>query len=563
MAPAAGQAERLQRPQYFAEHAPPEKNILIRAGAGTGKTHTMISRVGYICYSQKVPLRQMARRIVMITFTNEAADQMAEKLKTYFRNCYLITGRAAYLDMVSQVDAMQISTIHAFARQLIGKLGTAFGYGAEPGIIAGDYHRQRKVSDMLDAYILQKEKAFDRLGIEENPGEWLEYALQKNYRTDRALLQLFESSFASWGNRPEPLLFYRAERDGLIGLRDCNHYLLNQKEKFFRRLSISGDEMRIPTLIQEIRRLQRRIGYEEAQGMALSSKEKSIAILVRENWQAEVVRRECGKAGISIQTHTGGDLYCSQPALDMMTLVNALVHFDEAGYLYSLATSNFFHLDIPKSNLLSIREGPGAGGFKGQAAALIRLMNLLLANAGSRESRWEYIVASLRTKPVLQVIRQIYNALEPWRNCSGDLWKQRDYQLQVDLLFEQLINACHVDSLTINTLQAYLYNCIVSQVSVDSRRASAEEEIPLQCITVHKAKGLAYGHVILPFCSAPLGLLKKSPCMSPWKSGTAAFASDTACASAARGKGCKTATMTRPPKSPKRSGRKPASSTWP
>ena len=345
-------------PQYFAEHAPPEKNILIRAGAGTGKTHTMISRVGYICYSQKVPLRQMARRIVMITFTNEAADQMAEKLKTYFRNCYLITGRAAYLDMVSQVDAMQISTIHAFARQLIGKLGTAFGYGAEPGIIAGDYHRRRKVSDMLDAYILQKEKAcggdftqklgmpvyairesildfigklhsknldigsiragdfgplspddphaalhellaavipaaeracadqlrennqihlgsimsvinrfmsapenkarirglkeeetarqflfvdefqdtddiqietlltlaalldyrlflvgdvkqciyrfrgakekaFDRLGIEENPGEWLEYALQKNYRTDRALLQLFESSFAS------------------------------------------------------------------------------------------------------------------------------------------------------------------------------------------------------------------------------------------------------------------------------------------------------------------------------------------------------------------------------
>ena len=130
--------------------------------------------------------------------------------------------------------------------------------------------------------------------------------------------------------------------------------------------------------------------------MALSSKEKSIAILVRENWQAEVVRRECGKAGISIQTHTGGDLYCSQSALDMMTLVNALVHFDEPGISTASPPLTFFHLDIPKINLLSIREGPRRG-FKGQAAALIRLMNLLLANAGSRESRWEYIVASLRT----------------------------------------------------------------------------------------------------------------------------------------------------------------------
>ena len=45
----------------------------------------------------------------------------------------------------------------------------------------------------------------------------------------------------------------------------------------------------------------------------------------------------------------------SQPAMDMLTLVNALVHFDEADYLYNLVTSNFFNLDIPKSNLYEIR----------------------------------------------------------------------------------------------------------------------------------------------------------------------------------------------------------------
>ena len=70
--------------QYQVEHSSPEKNIVIRAGAGTGKTYTMISRIGFICYTQNVPLHKMADRIVMITFTNEAADQMEEKLKTYF-----------------------------------------------------------------------------------------------------------------------------------------------------------------------------------------------------------------------------------------------------------------------------------------------------------------------------------------------------------------------------------------------------------------------------------------------------------------------------------------------
>ena len=78
--------------------------------------------------------------------------------------------------------------------------------------------------------------------------------------------------------------------------------------------------------------------------MKLSEKEKSIAILVRENWQADLVRSECARLGISVQTSTGGDLYMSQPTLDMMTLVNALVHFDEADYLYNLVTSNFLIL---------------------------------------------------------------------------------------------------------------------------------------------------------------------------------------------------------------------------
>ena len=156
--------------QYLVEHANPLMNIVIRAGAGTGKTYTMISRIAFICYTQGIPLRQMADRIVMITFTNEAADQMESKLKAYFRSCYLLTSREDYLDMISCIDHMQISTIHAFAKYLIAQLGSSFGYGIDVGITSSEFYRRRKISDLLDSYIQQKTREYgkgyaDRLSL--------------------------------------------------------------------------------------------------------------------------------------------------------------------------------------------------------------------------------------------------------------------------------------------------------------------------------------------------------------------------------------------------------------
>ncbi len=248
-----------------------------------------------------------------------------------------------------------------------------------------------------------KEKAFDQLGIDKNPEKWLEFSLRRNYRTDKHLLDIFDRSFAAWGEMDEELLTYDAAKDKLIGTRDYNGKYSGSKSRFYRRLPAANEEMRIPILVEEIKRIQKRIQYEESHGMKLSAKEKSIAILVRENWQADMIRTDCAKLGISVHTNTGGDLYMSQPAMDMLTLVNALVHFDEADYLYNLVTSNFFNLDIPKSNLYEIRMKIRNGKWgakadeKEQVNYLINFMNLMLANTVDKNNRWEYIVASLRT----------------------------------------------------------------------------------------------------------------------------------------------------------------------
>lgn len=669
--------------QYFVEHADSDKNIMIRAGAGTGKTYAMISRIAYICYTQKAPLEDMAERILMITFTNEAAEQMASKLKAYFRNLCVLCANQPWgrecLTMISRIDQMQISTIHSYAKTLMAQLGSEFGYGIDLSVTSSEYQRRKKVMDCIDAHIRDKrrengsnymdslcmpvyeirdsvldfigklrnqsvnisaleaanfgsipenspfqafhellvhviptvereyerellennkihlgalmsfphravhspsgleklqemrkdrlqflfvdefqdtddvqidillkiasalnyrmflvgdikqciyrfrgaeEKAFDRVGAEDHPGDWLQFTLRRNYRTDRALLDMFDKSFSDWNAHGNALLEYRRDVDRLIGTRDYNRYLAKYTDKFYRCLSIRREGERIPALMEEIRRIQRRIQYETEQGRTLSAKEKSVAILVRENWQAELIRSECAKQNIMVETNTGGDLYASQPALDMLTLVNALVHFDEADYLYALLRSNFFRVNFPKSHLYHIRAQIRHDGWRNQAQEkdianrLMKMMSPSLSQlpGHGQDTKWEYLIQRLRVDPVLQIMREIYNALEPWKKYAGDdLRKQHEYQLNVDLLFEQIINACNIDRLTVNTLREHLFSCVISHASVESRRPPEQaDEIPIQCVTVHKAKGLEYGHVILPYASFRMDYVKPS-----------------------------------------------------
>ena len=100
-------AEELNAQQHAAVTAPPGPSLVI-AGAGSGKTRTLIYRVGYLI-EQGIP----ADRIMLLTFTNKAAKEMMR--------------RAAEL-LEQQPPALWGGTFHAIGNRILRLHANLVGY---------------------------------------------------------------------------------------------------------------------------------------------------------------------------------------------------------------------------------------------------------------------------------------------------------------------------------------------------------------------------------------------------------------------------------------------------
>lgn len=97
-----------------------EGNVLVMAGAGTGKTSTLVARVVERLSREAGRIR--ADRVLMVTFTEAAAAEMRQRLRERLDECGL--GMA---DQVARLDLASIGTLHGFCLQMLREHGVELG----------------------------------------------------------------------------------------------------------------------------------------------------------------------------------------------------------------------------------------------------------------------------------------------------------------------------------------------------------------------------------------------------------------------------------------------------
>ncbi len=135
--------------QFEIVHSKVDANILIKAGAGTGKTTAMINRILFLKHINRY---FKLNEVVLITFTNEACIQMRERLIKRIEVYYKLTKNNEYLKWLDEVANMRIKTIHSFARDILERHGEHLGFYNNFKITTFKHKRYKLIEKYIEEF---------------------------------------------------------------------------------------------------------------------------------------------------------------------------------------------------------------------------------------------------------------------------------------------------------------------------------------------------------------------------------------------------------------------------
>ena len=121
--------QELDEEQRKAVRADTEKNLVILAGAGSGKTRTLLCRYAYLHVMKNIPLR----KLLLITFTNEAASKLRGDGTKLLKEIYSIY-------KPDEVPAMEVSTIDALLKRTLDANWAYLGFSTAPVLKVGNHY---------------------------------------------------------------------------------------------------------------------------------------------------------------------------------------------------------------------------------------------------------------------------------------------------------------------------------------------------------------------------------------------------------------------------------------
>jgi len=93
-----------------------DRNVLVSAGAGSGKTHVLVER--YVEILRRYPDCTLSN-IIAVTFTRKAAAEMRSRLKARFLTLSQEEADGRWLSCLAEVDGARIGTIHSLCESIL------------------------------------------------------------------------------------------------------------------------------------------------------------------------------------------------------------------------------------------------------------------------------------------------------------------------------------------------------------------------------------------------------------------------------------------------------------
>ncbi len=133
------------------------KNILVSAGAGTGKTRVLVERILHLLRTQKATLTEL----LVLTFTEKAANEIKTRLSEGFREMSLVGPRR-------DLDKAAISTFHGFASRLLKEHPIEAGVDPDFRVIETEQSellKEEAMREMIAKLYDEKNEAFEFLPV--------------------------------------------------------------------------------------------------------------------------------------------------------------------------------------------------------------------------------------------------------------------------------------------------------------------------------------------------------------------------------------------------------------
>jgi ATP-dependent helicase/nuclease subunit A len=179
-----------------------ETNVIISAGAGSGKTRTLTEKVYSLIADDRIP----PSRILAMTFTNKAAHEMKEKIIARFRSSKSISDQ----EIANEIQSAHIETFDAFFLYLTQKYASALSLPRSTSVL-NDTIGKTKEKELLD-------EIFNEYYADPVKGPKLLKTLKK-------------FNFSNDGTTKNLILDLRKKLNGLLA-SERDEYLNNYDEKF-------------------------------------------------------------------------------------------------------------------------------------------------------------------------------------------------------------------------------------------------------------------------------------------------------------------------------------------